>query len=76
MELGETDNAKDSYENAIKNSNNEFTAPRYMMKLAMIHEINGDYEEALDLYQSINKDFKGSQQGSEIDKYISRAQSR
>ena len=76
MELGETDNAKDSYENAIKNSNNEFTAPRYMMKLAMIHEINGDYEEALDLYQSIKKDFKGSQQGSEIDKYISRAQSR
>ena len=76
MELGKTDNAKDSYENAIKNSNNEFTAPRYMMKLAMIHEINGDYEEALDLYQSIKKDFKGSQQGSEIDKYISRAQSR
>ena len=76
MELGETDNAKDSYENAIKNSNNEFTAPRYMMKLAMIHEINGDYEEALDLYQSIKKDFKGSPQGSEIDKYISRAQSR
>ena len=76
MELGDTDNAKDSYENAIKNSNNEFTAPRYMMKLAMIHELNGDYEDALDLYKSIKKDFKGSQQASGIEKYISRAESR
>ncbi len=76
MELGDTDNAKDSYENAIKNSKNEFTAPRYMMKLAMIHELNGDYEDALDLYKSIKKDFKGSQQASGIEKYISRAESR
>jgi tetratricopeptide (TPR) repeat protein len=76
MELGDIESAKDAYEDAIKNSNNEFTAPRYMMKLAMIHELNSDYEDALDLYKSIKKDFKGSQQASGIEKYISRAESR
>ena len=76
MELGDIDNAKDAYEDAVANSNNEFTAPRYMMKLAMIHELNGDYLDALEIYKAIKADFKASREASGIEKYISRAQNR
>ena len=76
MELGDTDNAMDSYENAIENSANEFTAPRFMMKLAMIHETNGDYTDALEIYNSIKTDYKGAREANGIDKYISRSENR
>tara|TARA_B100001094_G_scaffold223976_1_gene218178 strand:- start:602 stop:1279 length:678 start_codon:yes stop_codon:yes gene_type:complete len=76
MELGDTDSAEDAYEDAIKNSENKFTAPRYMMKLAMIHELNGDYSDALDIYEAIKEDFKESREASGIEKYISRAENR
>ena len=76
MELGDIDNAMDAYEDAVANSNNKFTAPRYMMKLAMIYELNGDYSEALDLYETIKKDFKESIEASGIEKYIARAECR
>ncbi len=76
MELGETNDARDAYENAIKNSNNKFTAPRYMMKLAMVHEINGDYLDALKIYKEIKENFQESREASGIEKYISRAENR
>tara|TARA_B110000196_G_scaffold295717_1_gene285582 strand:- start:1087 stop:1764 length:678 start_codon:yes stop_codon:yes gene_type:complete len=76
MELSETDNAMDAYEHAIANSNNQFTAPRYMMKLAVIHELNGDYSDALEIYKAIKTDFNASSEASGIEKYISRAENR
>ena len=76
MELGDTDNAIDAYEDAVANSNNKFTTPRYMMKLATVHELNGDYSEALDIYKAITVDFKDSREASGIEKYISRAENR
>lgn len=76
MELGDMDSAKDAYKAAVKNSANEFTAPRYMMKLAMIHEANKDYADALEIYNSIKKDYKDTREASGIEKYISRAESR
>jgi tetratricopeptide (TPR) repeat protein len=76
MELGDTDKAKSSYKDAVENSNNEFTTPRYMMKLAMIHESKKEYSEALEIYKSIKVDFKTSLEASGIEKYISRAENR
>jgi tetratricopeptide (TPR) repeat protein len=76
MELSETDNAMDAYEDAIANSNNQFTAPRYMMKLAVIHELNGDHSDALEIYKAIKTDFNASSEASGIEKYISRAENR
>ncbi|MAW21086.1 MAG: hypothetical protein CMD16_01665 [Flavobacteriales bacterium] len=76
MELGDTENAMDYYESAIENSSNEFTAPRYMMKLAMIYEKNGDYLDALEIYKSIKSDYRSSREATGIDKYISSAENR
>ena len=76
MELGDRDEAMDAYEDAIDNSDNAFTAPRYMMKLAMIHELNEDFDDALELYQNIKKNYKKSREASDIEKYIARAENR
>ena len=76
MELGDTDNALNSYENAAYNSDNEFTKPIYMLKQAMIHEQNGDYDEALALYNDIKLNFKTSREAYGIESYISRAEMR
>ena len=76
MELGEKGNAIDAYENAIDNSKNEFTAPRYMMKLAMILESDGNLKDALEIYKTIKTDFKDSKEASGIEKFIARAENR
>ena len=76
MELGDTDNALSKYEDATYNSDNEFTKPIYMLKQAMIHEQNGDYDDALSLYNDIKLNFKTSREAYGIESYISRAENR
>ena len=76
MELGDTDNALNSYEDATYNSDNEFTKPIYMLKEAMIHEQNGDYDHALAIYNDIKLNFKTSREANGIERYISRAENR
>ena len=76
LELGNAKKAEDYYKDAINNSDNAFTAPRFMMKLAMIYEKNKDFSEALSLYKKIKKEYKKSQEATAIDKYISRAENR
>lgn len=76
MQLGDTDSALDSYEDAIDNSDNEFTKPIYMLKQAMIHEENGNYDDALDIYNDIKLNFKDSREAYGIERYISRAENR
>jgi len=72
MELGDVDAALDAYESAVRNSANEFTAPRYMMKQALIYDANGDSDKALDLFNSIKDDYKNSREANGIEKYIAK----
>ena len=76
MELGDTEKALSYYKDAVSNSKNEFTAPRFMMKQAMIHEMNSNYANALALYKEIEADYKTSREGNGIEKYIARAENR
>jgi len=76
LELGNSKKAEDYYKDAINNSDNAFTAPRFMMKLAMIYEKNKKFSEALSIYKKIKKEYKKSQEATAIDKYISRAENR
>ena len=72
MELGDIDAALDAYASAVSNSSNDFTAPRYMMKQALIHDANGDSDKALNIYQSIKNDYKTSREANGIEKYIAK----
>lgn len=74
MELGDTDAALDAYADAVNNSANDFTAPRYMMKQAMIYTSIGDNNKALDLFKAIQSDYKTSREANGIEKYIARVE--
>ena len=75
-ELDELDEALDYYKDATQNSNNIFTAPRYMMKQAMIHEINDDFSEDLELYKELESSYNTSREYQNIEKHISRVENR
>jgi tetratricopeptide (TPR) repeat protein len=74
MELGDTDAALDAYADAVNNSANDFTAPRYMMKQAMIYTSIGDNNKAVDLFKAIQSDYKTSREANGIEKYIARVE--
>ena len=76
MEIEDLDNALNYYEEAVDNSSNEFTAPRYLFKQATVHELNSNYDDALEIYKTIKSDYKTSKEAQGIEKYISRAEHR
>ena len=74
MELGDTDAALDAYADAVNNSANDFTAPRYVMKQAMIYTSIGDNNKAIVLFKAIQSDYKTSREANGIEKYIARVE--
>jgi tetratricopeptide (TPR) repeat protein len=74
LQLGDIDAALDAYSDAVNNSDNDFTAPKYMMKLAIIYTANGDNNKALDLFKAIQSNYKTSREANGIEKYIARVE--
>jgi len=72
VELGETDAALKQYKKAYSISDNELTAPIYMMKAAGLLETMDELEEALSLYEEIKEKYPTSTEGTNVDKYIAR----
>lgn len=72
VELGEIDRGIDYYLKAANYSENAFYSPYYLMKAAQLYDLEESYEESLELYERIKKEFPESTEGRDIDKYISR----
>ncbi len=72
VELGETDKGIDYYLRAANYTENSFYNPLYLMKAAQLHEFEGQYKEALNLYQRIKEEYPESSEGRDIEKYIAR----
>jgi len=72
MELGENEKAIDHYLKAANHNENGFSTPIYLFKAGTTYEILGDFENALAIYERIKKDYKGSSEARDMDKYISR----
>ena len=72
VELDKTDDAIGYYLKASEYEN-EFLTPYFYMKAGLIYEEKGDYKKALELYERINNDYKKSNEGRYIEKYIQRA---
>lgn len=75
-ELGDYDEAIAKYDEAMENSENDFTTPLYLMKAALIYEEKGSYSSALRNYEKIKSNYESSAQGVDIEKYIARAQNK
>jgi tetratricopeptide (TPR) repeat protein len=74
IELNELEKGLNYYQKAIDASENEFTAPIYMMKAALVYEQQGNYEKALEYYEKLKKEYPNSTEAEEIEKHIGRAQ--
>ena len=74
MELGKTDKAIEYYIKASEKNTNDMTTPLFLMKAGIASEIKGDYKTALEYYNTIKDKYRKSQQASEIEKYIARAE--
>lgn len=74
MELKRVDKAAELYLKAAEMRTNELTSPLFLMKAGLAYEELGNYEKALGVYKRIKADFPRSNEGREIDKYISYAE--
>jgi tetratricopeptide (TPR) repeat protein len=74
VELEQFQNGVDYFGKAVANSDNEFTAPIYMKKQAILLENLGEYAKALDIYKSIKSKYPTSAEGQDMERYIARAE--
>lgn len=73
LELGDQAEAVKYYKMAAKEADNEFLSPVYLMKAGKVYELMGSYEDALKLYEKIEKEYYGNREQRMIEKYITRA---
>ncbi len=72
VELGDTGKGIDKYLEAAEYAKNAFNTPLFLMKAAELYELNGNYAEALKIYEKIRDEYPESTEGSSIEKYIAR----
>ena len=72
LEKGNQDEALDYFKKAMEADENAFTTPLYMSKAAFVYEQKGEYEEAIELYKRINREYPNSSQAQEADKHLAR----
>jgi tetratricopeptide (TPR) repeat protein len=75
MELGRVSDAVSYYKKAANRKSNDFTSPIYLLKAGEALESEGNFSEALEVYQEIKDNYPDTQEGRQIDKYIARASS-
>ncbi|MDQ3016044.1 MAG: tetratricopeptide repeat protein [Bacteroidota bacterium] len=75
-ELNQMDKAMEQYKKAAESSDNELLTPYYLKKLALLHELQGEKDKALDIYRKIKSQYPNSNEALSIDKYIARAEAQ
>jgi tetratricopeptide (TPR) repeat protein len=75
MEMNDISTAVGYYVDAAAMRDNEFSAPIFLMKAGMAYELEGNFSEALKVYETIKYDYPTSNEAREIDKYIAKAKS-
>lgn len=72
-ELQDMGNAESFYKKAVSASENDFLTAYYLKKLGMFQESQGNFDGAVSAYERIKKEFPNTPYGSDIDKFIIRA---
>ena len=75
MELKQVEKAAGFYQDAADMNKNDFTTPLFLMKAAMAYEELGKLDRSLEFYKRIKEEYPRSNEGREIDKYISYTKS-
>ena len=72
VELGDLRKGISKYIEASEYAENSFNTPLFLMKAAELYEMEGNYQEALKLYERIKLEYPSSTEGASIGKYIAR----
>jgi len=72
LELNEPDKAVGYYMDAAEENNNDFTTPMFLYKAGMTYEILGEYEDALEVYDRIYRDYYRSLEGRTVERNIAK----
>lgn len=73
MEKNQVDDAIEYYKKAADKSDNNLTAPIFLMKAAGALEDQKKYKEAIEFYERIKNDYYNTREGQEAEKFIVRA---
>ena len=76
VELNKKEDALTQYEKAAGNNPNNLTSPLFLFKAGMLAEELNKSDKAIELYKKIKADYRSSDQGMDIDKYIARAEAK
>lgn len=68
--------AAEHYQEAANQFESDLTTPRYLMDAGRAYAEAGDYEQALEMYQTIKEEYPESQQAQNIDKYIAQVRAQ
>jgi tetratricopeptide (TPR) repeat protein len=74
VELGNKEKGVQYYVDAAEESENDFTAPIYLMKAGGVYESLNQYAKAVEVYKLLKDNYPRSNEGRMIDKYITRAE--
>ena len=74
LELNNTEDALIFYKKAVNTSENDFTTPIYLMKVAFVYKQSGEYDKALEAYKRVEKDYPNTSEGRQISKYIAQVE--
>lgn len=70
LELGQADDALNNYQEAVDHSNNQFTVPIYLKKMALVYTNKGEKEKAIECYEKIKNEYPASNEAFGVEKYI------
>ncbi len=73
-EKGDFAKAAEYYDKAVKDNDNELTTPVYLMKLGRAYEKEAKWDKALKAYKRIENEYKNTEEGRKIKKFITRAE--
>jgi tetratricopeptide (TPR) repeat protein len=72
-DINQLEDALNYYEKAASLKNNEFTSPLFLFKAGQAAMELKEYSKAASLFAKISEDYSSSDQGKDIDKFISAA---
>lgn len=68
--------AAEHYQEAANQFESDLTTPRYLMDAGRAYAEAGNFEEALEVYQTIQEDYPESEQAQNVERYIAQARAQ
>lgn len=72
VELEDFEEGLAYYLKAANHNDNDFTTPLFLFKAALVYEELGEYEDALDIYETLETQYPKSDEGKKADVYITQ----